>query len=35
MKRDAEARGSFLRAQRVNAAHPWDVMNAGVNRVFP
>lgn len=30
MKRDAEARGFFLRAQRVNPAHPWVVKNAGV-----
>ena len=30
MKRDAEARGFFLRAQRVNPSHPWVVKNAGV-----
>jgi hypothetical protein len=30
MKRDAEARGFFLRAQLVNPTHPWVIKNAGV-----
>jgi hypothetical protein len=30
MKRDGDARGFFLRAQRVNPTHPWVVKNAGV-----